>query len=100
MDWMSGSDAGGCACARADMRGSTNRNTSRVRGSLAWLILCLQFLGYRTERLVEDRNDPLFLRVANFWFVDHPPGNQSQEARVFLDDLKTDALVQRVCPYP
>jgi hypothetical protein len=24
----------------------------------------LQFLGYRTERLFEDRNDPLFLRVA------------------------------------
>ena len=32
---------------------------------------CLQFLGYRTERLFEDRNDPLFLRVANFLFADH-----------------------------
>jgi hypothetical protein len=36
---MSESDAGGCACARADMRGSTKRKRSRVRGSLAWLIL-------------------------------------------------------------
>ena len=27
-------------------------------------------------------------------------GGLGQEARVFLDDLKTDALVQRVCPYP
>jgi len=33
---------------------------------------CLQFLGYRTEQLFEDGNDPLFLRVANFLFADQP----------------------------
>jgi hypothetical protein len=37
----------------------------------------LQFLGYRTERLFEDRNDPLFLRVANFLFADQPPRTRS-----------------------
>jgi hypothetical protein len=30
---------------------------------------CFQFLGYRTERLFEDRNDPLFLRVASHYGV-------------------------------
>jgi hypothetical protein len=38
-DWMSGSDAGGSACASADMRGSTIRKASRARGSLTLHIL-------------------------------------------------------------
>jgi hypothetical protein len=29
---------------------------------------CLQFLGYRTEQIFEDKKDPLFLRLGKFWF--------------------------------